>query len=117
MLQRLEEVGLEIDGLDIEDLSDVEGEDTAVDHHLLSQKVAELNKQYKTKDLVALEDHPNSVELIDGVSMNHGHLVLVVIQRLQRLNQFSSNLQKTKYYDKWSEENLDDVVSWRFKDE
>tara|TARA_E500000318_G_scaffold35203_1_gene34433 strand:- start:662 stop:1168 length:507 start_codon:yes stop_codon:yes gene_type:complete len=92
-------------------------EDTAVDHHLLSQKVAELNKEYKTKDLVALEDHPNSVELIDGVSMNHGHLVLVVIQRLQRLNQFSSNLQKTKYYDKWSEENLDDVVSWRFKDE
>jgi hypothetical protein len=56
------------------------------------------------------------VETIDGIQMNHGSLVLVVIQRLQRLNSFSKNLQKTKYYDKWSKENLDDVVTWRFKD-
>ena len=90
-------------------------EDTSIDHQLLSQKVADLNNEYKTKDLVALEDHPNSVEVIDGIAMNHGTLVLVVIQRLKRLNQFSSNLKKTKYYDKWSEENLDDVVTWRFK--
>ncbi len=90
-------------------------EDTSIDHQLLSQRVADLNKEYKTKDLVALEDHPNSVEVIDGIAMNHGTLVLVVIQRLKRLNQFSSNLKKTKYYDKWSEENLDDVVTWRFK--
>jgi len=40
--------------------------------------------------------------------------VLVVIQRLHRLNQFSKNLQKTKYYHRWSDDNLDDVVRWRF---
>ena len=89
---------------------------TNISHGLLSEKVQRLNKHFRARDLVALEDHPDSVETIDGVKMNHGSLVLVVIQRLKRLNQFSENLQKTKYYKRWSQENLDDVVSWRFKD-
>ena len=55
-------------------------------------------------------------ELIDGVKMNHGELVLVVIQRLERLNRFTKSLRKGNYYDKWSKENLDDVVNWRFED-
>ena len=57
-----------------------------------------------------------SEELIDGVKMNHGKLVLVVIQRLERLNRFTKSLRKGNYYDKWSKENLDDVVNWRFED-
>ena len=89
---------------------------TQMSQGLLSEKIFALNKRFRHHDLVALEDHPDSVETIDGVVMNHGSLVLVVIQRLKRLNQFSKNLQKTKYYDKWSQENLDDVVTWRFND-
>ena len=83
---------------------------------LLSEEIQKLNKHFKPYDLVALEDHPDDEEIIDGVKMNHGELVLVVIQRLKRLNQFSKNLQATKYYDLWSDENLDDVVRWRFND-
>ena len=94
----------------------IASENIEVSDGLLSEEVLKLNKDFRTRDLVALEDHPNSVETIDGIQMNHGSLVLVVIQRLQRLNSFSKNLQKTKYYDKWSKENLDDVVTWRFKD-
>jgi len=63
---------------------------------------------------VALEDHPEDIETINGVTMNHGSLVLVVVQKLARLNQYSKGLERTKYYHKWSEENLDDVVNWRF---
>ena len=84
---------------------------------LLSEKIQKLNKHFKKQDVVALEDHPDDIETIDGVTMNHGELVLVVIQRLKRLNQFSENLQKTKYYNKWSDENLDDVVRWRFNED
>ena len=87
-----------------------------ISHGLLSEKILQLNRHFRAKDLVALEDHPDSVEIIDGVSMNHGSLVLVVIQRLKQLNKFSSHLQKTKYYERWSKENLDEVVSWRFND-
>lgn len=89
---------------------------TEISPGLLSERVQRLNKHFRHKDLVALEDHPDDEELIDGVKMNHGELVLVVIQRLTRLNQFSKNLQTTKYYDRWSEENLNDVVRWRFND-
>jgi hypothetical protein len=84
--------------------------------NLLSEKIQKLNKHFKPYDLVALEDHPDDEEFIDGVKMNHGELVLVVVQRLKRLNQFSKNLQATKYYHHWSEDNLDDVVRWRFSD-
>ena len=82
----------------------------------LSQNIMKLNKEFRHQDLVALEDHPDDKEIIDGVTMNHGDLVLVVIQRLKRLNQFSKNLQKTKYYHRWSDDNLDDVVRWRFSE-
>jgi hypothetical protein len=90
--------------------------DTDINSNTLSQKISECNDTFKKDDLVALEDHPHSEEIIDGVKMNHGSLVLVVVQRLKRLNQFSKNLQQTKYYHNWSEENLDDVVNWRFED-
>ena len=94
----------------------IASEHLEISHGLLSEEVLKLNKEFRSRDLVALEDHPKSFETIDGIQMNHGSLVLVVIQRLERLNAFSKNLQKTKYYNKWSEENLDDVVSWRFND-
>ena len=89
---------------------------TEISPGLLSERTQKLNKHFRHRDLVALEDHPADLEFIDGVKMNHGELVLVVIQRLKRLNQFSENLQKTKYYHRWSDDNLNDVVRWRFSD-
>ena len=83
---------------------------------LLSERIQKINKHFKHYDLVALEDHPDSAEFMGGVELNHGELVVVGVQGLARLNQFSKNLQATKYYHRWSEENLDDVVSWRFSD-
>jgi hypothetical protein len=81
----------------------------------VSAQIKELNDKYKSKDLVALEDHPMDPEEIDGVRMNHGDLILVVIQRLSKINKHSEMLKGGEYYDKWSQENLDDVVNWRFK--
>ena len=64
--------------------------------------------------IVALEDHPDDIEVINGVTMNQGNWVLVLIQRLDALNAASENLRLRGYYDAWSDENLDDVVRWRF---
>ena len=89
---------------------------TYISHSLLSDRVRGLNRRFKHQDLVMLEDHPDDKEDIDGVCMNHGSLVLIVIQRLAQLNRFSKGLQNTKYFHKWSKENLSDVVDWRFKD-
>ena len=89
---------------------------TYVSHSVLSAKVRGLNRKFRHQDIVALEDHPHDKEYIDGVCMNHGSLVLIVLQRLSKLNAFSKGLKNTKYFHNWSEENLDDVVNWRFDD-
>ena len=89
---------------------------TDVPTSILNDRVAELNRKMKRHDLVLLEDHPKDIETIDGIKMNHGELVLIVIQRLEQLNRFSTMLKQGKYYNKWSKENLDDVVNWRFED-
>ena len=33
-----------------------------------------------------------------------------------QLNKFSKGLRSTKYFDNWTQENLDDTVTWRFED-
>ncbi len=70
---------------------------TDISHGLLSEKTVTLNKRYKHLAVVALEDHHLSEEHIDGVKMNHGKLVFVVVLRLARFNKFSETLPTTKY--------------------
>lgn len=65
------------------------------------------------KDLVALEDHPHAPEVINGATMNFDKGILVLVQRLSKLNKASEILKKQGYYDNWSQENIDDVVTWR----
>jgi hypothetical protein len=76
--------------------------------------VEEFNEVAMPKDIVALEDHPDAEELINGVCMNFGKCILILIARLGILNNASETLRKKGYYDVWSQENLDDVVTWRF---
>lgn len=80
----------------------------------LSKIVKDFNDVAMTKDIVALEDHPNDPEILSGETMNFGKAILVLVQRLSKLNGASKLLKKQGYYDKWPDENYDDVVKWRF---
>lgn len=66
------------------------------------------------QDYVVLEDHPNSEEFINGVKMNFGKCGLMILQRLSKLNTAADQLKNKGYYNAWSEENLDEVVNWRY---
>ena len=66
-----------------------------------------------SKDIVALEDHPDDEEDVNGVKMNFGKCIIILVQRLSKINEASELLKKKGYYDVWSKENLDDVVNWR----
>ncbi len=80
----------------------------------LSVVVEMTNKVYlMPMNLVALEDHPDAEENINGVIMNNGKYPIVLMQRLSKIQNFSNLLKKQGYYDVWSKENLDDVVNWR----
>lgn len=65
------------------------------------------------KDFVVLEDHPDSIELINDVKMNFGKCGLLILQRLSKLNTAANQLREKGYYNSWSDENLDEVVNWR----
>jgi len=78
-------------------------------------KVMEWNNMAMKKDLVALEDHPESVEIINGTKMNFGYCSLILVQKLSKLTAASNILKKKGYYDNWTQENLDEVVTWREK--
>jgi len=52
----------------------------------LSTMVTDFNDIAMSKDIVALEDHPNDPEILNGASMNFGKCILVLVQRLSKLN-------------------------------
>lgn len=79
----------------------------------VSDIVAKFNETAMKYDIVALEDHPLDSEMLNGVEMNFGKAILVLVQRLSKLNKASSILKRQGYYDDWPEENYNDVVKWR----
>lgn len=89
------------------------------DHNKFSASQIELftkhvNSILTLQDFVVLEDHPDSVELINGVQMNFGKCGLMILQRLSKLNTAANQLKDKGYYATWSNVNLDEVVNWRY---
>lgn len=80
----------------------------------VSDIVKRFNKLAMPRDVVALEDHPEDPEILNGVSMNFGGAILILVQRLSKLNKASTILKRKGYYDDWPKENYNDVVKWRF---
>lgn len=67
------------------------------------------------KDIVALEDHPDAVEIISQVKMNFGYCAIIVLQKNSKLNAAADQLLAKGYYDTWSQSDLDKIVTWRYK--
>tara|TARA_R110000823_G_scaffold139667_1_gene269667 strand:+ start:54 stop:563 length:510 start_codon:yes stop_codon:yes gene_type:complete len=92
----------------------------AFDHNLidpreLADKVNDWNKNWLMPlDFVLLEDHPDTIEHVNGVHMNFGKCGLIIVQRLSELNEASEKLKEKGYYDTWSEDDLNFVVNWRY---
>ena len=80
---------------------------------LVETLVGDLNRKLMPTDHVILEDHPDRIELLNGVSMNFGKCGLLLLQKLSKLTVASDQLKQKGYYDSWSAESLDYVVSWR----
>ena len=57
-------------------------------------------------DLLALEDHPNDPEIVNGIAMNQGTYALALVQSLSDLNEKARLVAKAGFYDTWPEEYL-----------
>jgi hypothetical protein len=65
------------------------------------------------KDILALEDHPDSVEDVNGVIMNQGKYALVLVQSLSKLNVAAKQMGAKGFYHNWPEEYLTGLFEHR----
>lgn len=65
------------------------------------------------KDLLALEDHPNDPEIVNGVSMNQGTYALALVQSLSDLDAKAKTMAAKGFYDTWPEEYLQALFQHR----
>ena len=63
--------------------------------------------------LFALADHPDSLEEVLGVVMNHGQLAMMLVQRLDKLQEHARTLARRGYYQNWPEEYLQQLFYLR----
>ena len=102
-------------------LADLETKDVIIicfDHEKISanilQKYVQIaNQKLMPLNYVILEDHPDIIEFINEVNMNFNKCGLLILQKLNKLNQASLQLKSKGYYNYWTKEEIDNVVSWR----
>lgn len=79
-----------------------------------AQAVDLVNRHYLVPhQLIALLDHPELPESVNGVSMNHGQLALALVQSLPDLNQKSHALAQKGFYHNWPRSYLDELFRHR----
>lgn len=66
-----------------------------------------------SKDLIALEDHPDDSEIVNGVSMNQGTYALALVQSLSDLNSKAELMARKGFYDTWPEDYLQTLFRHR----
>jgi hypothetical protein len=86
-----------------------------IDAESFIDDVNRANSTLLSKDIVALEDHPATEEIIAGVKMNFGLCPIIVLQKNSKLNQSADQLREKNYYHSWSQSDLDKIVTWRYK--
>jgi hypothetical protein len=65
------------------------------------------------RNILALSDHPDSPELINGVGMNQGEYAIAFIQPLDKLNSFARAIAGRSYYQGWPEDYLRALFEFR----
>ena len=76
-------------------------------YELFSDNLKIANKEFLLrKDLLALEDHPTDIEMVNGVCMNQGTYALALVQSLSDLNSKAKLMAEKGFYHTWPEEYL-----------
>ena len=83
-------------------------------HDMLSGSIDLVNREVLLpRDMIALEDHPDDVENVNGVIMNQGKYALALIQSLSDLNAKAKMMAAKGFYDSWPESYLTGLFQHR----
>lgn len=89
-------------------------ESTAYSYEHFHAQIESANTEFLlAQDLLALEDHPEAPELVNGVSMNQGTYALALVQSLSDLNQKAQVMARKGFYDTWPESYLSELFQHR----
>jgi hypothetical protein len=72
-----------------------------------------LNDEFTKHDKVVLDNDPRNPFILNGVTTTFEHCYLWIVQSLSDLTQKHSALKQTTYYSNWTQEQIDEVVTWR----
>lgn len=75
--------------------------------------VVNSSKGFTKRNLLALADHPDTVEEQNGVHFNMGKYALILIQDKAKLQDHAKMLAHRGYYNDWDEDYLKDVFAHR----
>jgi hypothetical protein len=76
-------------------------------HMEFEYKIKQANEHWLVPhDLLALEDHPSDVELVNGVCMNQGTHALMLVQNLTDLNSKAQHMSSKGFYKEWPDDYL-----------
>ena len=76
-------------------------------HPLFAASIESANQEHLLRaDILALEDHPNDEENVNGVIMNQGTYALVLVQSLSDLNARARLIAAKGFYNSWPENYL-----------
>lgn len=106
------------------DLMDIDLEDlmvailiynpTEFEADMFNRQVDNVNQGFSLpRNLIALADHPDDKEEVNGICMNQGQWALVLVQSLDKLNHFAGVLAQQGYYDNWPDSYLTQLFRWR----
>jgi hypothetical protein len=85
-----------------------------VSHEELDTAIFMANQKHLIpKDLIALEDHPNDPEIVNGISMNQGQYAMALVQSLSDLNAKARVMAAKGFYESWPEEYLETLFQNR----
>ena len=74
---------------------------------LFSDSLKNANREHLLhNNILALEDHPSNVEMVNGVCMNQGKYALALVQSLSDLNTKAKLIAQKGFYHNWPEEYL-----------
>ena len=83
-------------------------------HDIFASSIEAANTEFLLPaDILALEDHPDDVENVNGVIMNQGKYAMVLVQSLSDLNTKAKLVARKGFYDTWSEEYLQTLFQHR----
>lgn len=83
-------------------------------HELFSYSIDAANQEFLLhNDILALEDHPDDVENVNGVIMNQGKYALALVQSLSDLNVKAKLMARKGFYDSWPKDYLQALFQHR----